>query len=219
MAEVSVETLAQLLDFIACLQSPNGSHEKLYSRAHEQLIGSIQCFSHSGRTHLIIYICGVPLAFRDSGEELRSSGIQLGASLTLQRRLRHAFAQSADKVKLPKIFTTANLEMIADIQVRWNSNLVDHLSRRDGGTKVMLYHQASFNCTMSLSSADFLNKHCWACAKHSIRTIRGVGLIEANILLCALLTPSNDLRSQSWSKKKRGKLHLDLIGHCSTAEY
>ena len=53
-------------------------------------------------------------------------------------------AQTRERVKLPKVFTAANLEKIAGIQVQWTSNLADHLSLKDDDTKVMLYHQASF---------------------------------------------------------------------------
>lgn len=52
--------------------------------------------------------------------------------------------QTTETIKLPKIFTAANLEQIAGIQVQWTSNLADHLVLKDDDKKVMLFHQASF---------------------------------------------------------------------------
>ena len=53
-------------------------------------------------------------------------------------------SQSTETVKLPKVFTAANLEKIAGIQVQWTSNLADHLALKDDDKKVMFFHQASF---------------------------------------------------------------------------
>ena len=52
--------------------------------------------------------------------------------------------QTTETVKLPKVFTAANLEKIAGIQVQWTSNLADHLTLKDDDKKVMFFHQASF---------------------------------------------------------------------------
>ncbi|KAI4162878.1 MAG: hypothetical protein LQ342_003595 [Letrouitia transgressa] len=46
-------------------------------------------------------------------------------------------------VKLPQSFTAAYLEKVGGIQVRWTSNLADHLLLRDDDTKLMLFHQVS----------------------------------------------------------------------------
>lgn len=53
-------------------------------------------------------------------------------------------SQTTETVKLPKVFTAANLEKIAGIQVQWTSNLADHLALKDDDKKVMFFHQASF---------------------------------------------------------------------------
>lgn len=52
--------------------------------------------------------------------------------------------QTHETVKLPKVFTAANLEKIAGIQVQWTSNLADHLALKDDDKIVMFFHQASF---------------------------------------------------------------------------
>ena len=52
--------------------------------------------------------------------------------------------QTTEIIKLPKVFTAANLEKIAGIQVQWTSNLADHLALKDDDKKVMLFHQATF---------------------------------------------------------------------------
>lgn len=49
-----------------------------------------------------------------------------------------------ENVKLEKIFNARNLERIAGIEVRWTSNLADHLRMRDDDTAVEIFHYASF---------------------------------------------------------------------------
>ena len=49
-----------------------------------------------------------------------------------------------DAVKLEKIFNARNLERIAGLEVRWTSNLADHLRMRDDDTAVEIFHYASF---------------------------------------------------------------------------
>jgi hypothetical protein len=49
-----------------------------------------------------------------------------------------------DTVKLEKIFNARNLERIAGLEVRWTSNLADHLRMRDDDTAVEIFHYASF---------------------------------------------------------------------------
>jgi len=49
-----------------------------------------------------------------------------------------------DSVKLERIFTARNLELVADIQVIWTSNLADHLQLEDDDTKVRIFSHASF---------------------------------------------------------------------------
>jgi hypothetical protein len=49
-----------------------------------------------------------------------------------------------ENVKLEKIFNARNLERIAGIEIRWTSNLVDHLRMRNDDTAVEIFHYASF---------------------------------------------------------------------------
>lgn len=102
-------------------------------------------------------------------------------------------AQTTESVKLPKVFTAANLEKIAGIQVQWTSNLADHLVLKDDDKKVMLFHQASF---LELS-------------KQSKRTLLKDDLIEETLRTLGVLIPSNDPRSQGWFEKKQRALSLD----------
>lgn len=148
-AEVSVETLEQLLQFIACLQSPNGSHERL-SRKVPSAVGKIDkafyaSLSLAARIWLSISV-GSLSHYVTPGQsyDLWENDWEHGILSKVVHDTLWPKAQTAEKVKLPKIFTAANLEMIAGIRVQWTSNLADHLSLRDDDTKVMLYHQASF---------------------------------------------------------------------------
>lgn len=47
-------------------------------------------------------------------------------------------------VKLEKIFNAMNLEHIAGVEVRWTSNLADHLRMRDDDKTVEMFHYAAF---------------------------------------------------------------------------
>jgi hypothetical protein len=49
-----------------------------------------------------------------------------------------------ESVKLEKIFNARNLERIAGVEIRWTSNLADHLRMRDDDTAVEIFHYASF---------------------------------------------------------------------------
>lgn len=49
-----------------------------------------------------------------------------------------------DCVRLEKVFNARNLKRIAGIEIRWTSNLADHLRMRDDDTAVEIFHYASF---------------------------------------------------------------------------
>lgn len=55
-------------------------------------------------------------------------------------------AMSHENVKLEPIFTAANLERVAGIQVEWTSNLADHLrmTEEENTKTVAIFHHASF---------------------------------------------------------------------------
>jgi hypothetical protein len=51
-----------------------------------------------------------------------------------------------DQVKLEKVFNAMNIERIADVDIRWTPNLVDHLRFIEDGKKPVLniFHHAAF---------------------------------------------------------------------------
>jgi hypothetical protein len=49
-----------------------------------------------------------------------------------------------ESVKLEKIFNAMNLEQIAGVDIRWTSNLADHLRMRDDDNAVEMFHYATF---------------------------------------------------------------------------
>jgi hypothetical protein len=49
-----------------------------------------------------------------------------------------------ERVKLEKGFNLRNLKRIAGIEIRWTSNLADHLRMREDDTAVEIFHYASF---------------------------------------------------------------------------
>lgn len=50
----------------------------------------------------------------------------------------------ADRPKLGKVFTARNLNRIAGIEIRWTTNLADHLRLVDDDQVVFIFHCASF---------------------------------------------------------------------------
>ena len=73
-----------------------------------------------------------------------------------------------DVVKLPQSFTAMHLEKIAGIEIRWTSNLADHLLLRDDDTKLLLFHQVSILELHAVSPTSPLPK---ALIEETLRTI------------------------------------------------
>lgn len=59
-------------------------------------------------------------------------------------QFKPARCMSRDHVKLGKIFTARNLEIIAGIQIVWTDNLADHLRLKEHDTQLAIFHHASF---------------------------------------------------------------------------
>ena len=147
--EVSIETLDDLLDFIAYLQTTNSAEgnapRKLSSSSGSFDAATNASLTLAARIWLSISV-GSLSHYVTPGQEFvlwennwEHSKLSKAVHDTLWPKV-----QTAEKVKLPKVFTAANLETIAGIRIQWTSNLADHLSLRDDDSKVMLYHQASF---------------------------------------------------------------------------
>lgn len=147
--EVSIGTLEELLDFIAYLQSTNGSQHKISSKLSSTSgnldTASIASINLAARIWLSISV-GSLSHYVTPGQDynLWENNWEHGKLSKAIHDTLWPKVQSTERVKLPKVFTAANLETIAGIRVQWTSNLADHLSLRDDDTKVMLYHQASF---------------------------------------------------------------------------
>ena len=117
----------------------------------------------------------------------------------------------------------ANLEKIAGIQVRWTSNLADHLALRDDDKKVMLFHQASF---LELSKESrrcvviVLASHCDAGEFRLIKATRTLlkdDLIDETLRTLSLLIPSNNSQSRKWFKRRQKRWSLDSKAGSYTA--
>lgn len=147
--EVSIGTLEGLLDFISYLQSTNGSQHKISSQLSSTSgnldTASIASINLAARIWLSISV-GSLSHYVTPGQDynLWENNWEHGKLSKAVHDTLWPKVQSTERVKLPKVFTAANLETIAGIKVQWTSNLADHLSLRDDDTKVMLYHQASF---------------------------------------------------------------------------
>ena len=156
--QVSAKTYQDLLQILTCIQSNCQS----ISTSRLELINQI-CAKFSSSN---------PLLASDPKDAKLNASLTLAARLWLSisiDSLPHFFTpgyvirwesdqclpdavgkefspkpQTTETVKLPKVFTAANLEKIAGIQVQWTSNLADHLTLKDDDKKVMFFHQASF---------------------------------------------------------------------------
>ena len=155
-SQVSVQTHQDLLEILAYIQSTNHNE-------HRSRIVSKLCTTSSATRRSPVsgpndetLNASLTLAVRiwlsisiDSLQHFLTPGhfVAWNSGQYLADVVTDAFSrqmQTSEKVKLPKVFTAANLEKIAGIQVQWTSNLADHLSLKDDDTKVMLFHQASF---------------------------------------------------------------------------
>lgn len=154
--QVSAKTYQDLLQLLTCIQSHCQSKSRLevtdqicakFSSANPVLASDPQnaklnaSLTLAARLWLSISIDSLPHFFTP-GYVIRWDSDQC-----LSDAVGKEFSpksQSAETVKLPKVFTAANLEKIAGIQVQWTSNLADHLALKDDDKTVMFFHQASF---------------------------------------------------------------------------
>ena len=121
--------------------------------------------------------------------------------------------QSTESITLPKVFTAANIEMIAGIKVQWSSNLADHLVLKDDDSKVTIFYHASF---LELSRNP--NRYFQILRStvspllvtdNDLRTLLQHDLIEETLRTLALLIPSHDARSRRWFREKQRVKKLD----------
>ncbi|KAK4065976.1 uncharacterized protein Triagg1_8285 [Trichoderma aggressivum f. europaeum] len=90
----------------------------------------------------------------------------------------------ADRPKLGKVFTARNLNRIAGIEIRWTTNLADHLRLVDDDQVVFIFHCASFlQLQKSLDNSPF-----------------PASFLQETLDTLALLFPSSDNETASWLK-------------------
>ncbi|PKK51253.1 hypothetical protein CI102_2773 [Trichoderma harzianum] len=90
----------------------------------------------------------------------------------------------ADRPKLGKVFTARNLNRIAGIEIRWTTNLADHLRLVDDDQVVFIFHCASFlQLQKGLDNSPF-----------------PASFLQETLDTLALLFPSSDNETTSWLK-------------------
>ncbi|UKZ54559.1 hypothetical protein TrVGV298_008368 [Trichoderma virens] len=90
----------------------------------------------------------------------------------------------ADRPKLGKVFTARNLSRIAGIEIRWTTNLADHLRLVDDDQVVFIFHCASFlQLQKSLDKSPFPDS-----------------FLQETLDTLALLFPSSDNETTNWLK-------------------
>ncbi|KAN0098334.1 hypothetical protein V8E51_013997 [Hyaloscypha variabilis] len=124
-------------------------------------------------------------------------------SSLLQREFFHQ-TQLNNNVKLERLFTARNLEQIGGIQIKWTSNLADHLRLLDDDTRLVIFHHASF-----LKAQETNN-------------IFPPGFILETLGTIALLLPEHDKDCQKWFRKHNIEYNLDSearrCGHPDTED-
>ncbi|PVH68689.1 hypothetical protein DL98DRAFT_564625 [Cadophora sp. DSE1049] len=105
-----------------------------------------------------------------------------------------------EPVKLERIFNARNLERIAGVEVRWTSNLADHLRMRDDDKAVEIFHYTTF---LKLQQDE---------------SILPSLLVDETLRTLALLLPEHDniekwFSSHETKLQKRRKLPLDPLAH------
>ncbi|KAL7944225.1 hypothetical protein V8C42DRAFT_83908 [Trichoderma barbatum] len=90
----------------------------------------------------------------------------------------------ADRTKLGKVFTARNLNRIAGIEIRWTTNLADHLRLVDDDQVVFIFHCASFlQLQKKLDNNPFPES-----------------FLQETLDTLALLFPSSDNETTNWLK-------------------
>ena len=121
-----------------------------------------------------------------------------------------------EAVKLEKIFNARNIERIAGIEIRWTSNLADHMRMRDDDTAAEIFHYASFlelHRTCEIPLLEWQVKTL----RNQAKPIIPSALISETFQTLALLLPEHDKDVENWFRKqenlarKRGALPLDPL--------
>ncbi|WQF79167.1 hypothetical protein CDEST_04181 [Colletotrichum destructivum] len=120
------------------------------------------------------------------------------ADETLKGSVESHFARQrpvlqSGNTRLSRLFTARNLSRVGGMNVKWTTNLVDHLILADDDRTVFLFHCASFL------------KFQKSCA----RGIFPEGLMEETIRTLTLLFPENDIHSRKWLKTEIDTKKLD----------
>ncbi|KAL8747135.1 MAG: hypothetical protein Q9190_000958 [Brigantiaea leucoxantha] len=153
--EVENVTHAQILKILVLLKNPVWTKEDLIGKIikdHQSSVdvGFAECLLDLGASLWSLAAIGrfpgvisydEPTVWRDgklfvpASEPAKANGV-IG-------RLFPGTHAPNESVRLPQSFTASHLEQIGGIQIRWTSNLADHLLLRDDDTKLMLFHQVS----------------------------------------------------------------------------
>ena len=110
------------------------------------------CFRDDGENHNKMLALAARLYVMvsiDPPDDFFSCGrdIPWSEDVSLASLMTETFRQGteqAEESRLPAMFTAANVELIAGIQVAWTCNLADHLLLTCDDTQLKLFHHASF---------------------------------------------------------------------------
>jgi len=152
-AQSTTKTHRDIANLVGLLKRPDATRNSVESTLRKRLCGGVEDIDE-------IVEDSINLAVRLLLMVSTGGFLTYGRSITLSSETRLNWKDGTIKdllniqlapqtmmtesVKLEKIFNARNLEQIAGIEIRWTSNLADHLRMRDDDTAVEVFHYASF---------------------------------------------------------------------------
>lgn len=218
--QVSVSSYKGLLKIIEYLRNPQATRSSIRAALFKefpdqesaddaQLDGSIVL---AARLFLMLSI-GVIKFSSPPGQLVPWTETTIPAALGVAFPYPSGLPQECSRI--PKVFTAANLDIIAGIKVCWTSNLADHLSMKEDESSVMLFHHVSFLKLHREAKLLVTVREVDMFPLINYSDILSLDLIEETLSTLALLLPSRDQRTTKWLKKKARQFELDpLVASC-----
>jgi hypothetical protein len=147
--QVSITSQGELLEIMAYLRDPLATRSSIrkalhasnpnHNRADDAKVdGSIVL---AARLFLTLSIGDINFS-SPPGEHVPWTETTIPIALGVAFPRTSCFTGDFDRI--PKVFTAANLDIIAGIRVCWTSNLADHLLMKEDESSVMMFHNVAF---------------------------------------------------------------------------
>jgi hypothetical protein len=148
------ESRRDIWHIVGLLKRPDATRVSVETTLREQLLGEEHEDSaeiiHDSINLAVQLLLMIPIgAFTTLGGVITVSGEtnlywKQGTITELVSTEISSQTQMKEHIRLDKPFNARNLKRIAGIEIRWTTNLADHLRMRDDDTAVEIFHCASF---------------------------------------------------------------------------